>query len=139
MWNSGAKRFNPCFWTWGASQQKLSHTPLCIFYVWSPSILLVLHTTLDGAVLTVIEACGQRPSCVRRSLILFPYLHSHHNVPFHATFRHVSNSLRVQPPTQQIVSKFTPGTVHSKLCFRLGDLCTGFILVSCGLELYPYF
>ena len=62
---------NSCFRTWGASQQIFSHTPLCIFYVWSPSILLVRHTTLDGAVLTVIEACGQRPSCVRRSLICF--------------------------------------------------------------------
>jgi hypothetical protein len=129
---------NPCFWTRGASQQILSHTPLCIFYVWSPSSLLVLHTTLVGAVLTVIEACGQRPSCVRRS-DLFPYLHSHHNVPFHTTFRYLSNSFLVQPPTQQIVSKFRPGTVDSKLCFRLGDLCTGFVLASCRLELYPYF
>jgi hypothetical protein len=84
-------------------------------------------TTLEGAVLTVIEAFGQRPSCVRRSLICFPYLHSHQNVPLHATFRYLSNSLRVQPPTQQIVSKFTPGTEYSKLCFRLSDLCTAFI------------
>jgi hypothetical protein len=122
------------------SQKIFSHTTLCIFYVILRLVALRNSGTahnLDGAVLTVTEDCGQRPSCVRRCLILFPYLHSHHNVPFHTTACCLSNSLLVQPPTQQIGSKFTPETGDSKLYFRLSDLCTGSILVF-FLQLYPH-
>jgi len=59
----------------GAHLSRYSVTHLCVYstrsYVWSPSFLLVLHTILNGATLTLIETCGLRPSCVRRSLICF--------------------------------------------------------------------
>jgi len=132
---------NPCFWTWGASQQIFCHTPLCIFYAILRLVALISSGTAHNTEWSHADINWDLwPAAILRTTLsdLFPYLHSHHYVLFHTTFCYLSNSLRVQPPTQEIVSKFRPGTGY-KLCFRFSDVCTGFILVSCGLELYLYF
>lgn len=80
---------NPCFWTWGASQQIFYHTPLCIYYVILRPVALHSSGTPHNIGWSRADSnWGLRPAAILRTTRshLFPYLQSHHNVPFHTTF-----------------------------------------------------